>query len=344
MMERMLPARALTALLGYARAEPHVAGLALFVLLAIQPLTYLAFNRQAAAAGALALILAAIALRRRPLVVGLLILVASVVMRVGFVGIGYADQITVSQSAWDRVLGGGNPYGVGYASSYPPGAPFPYGPLGLIWWLPGPVIEGAAAIGLMVLLAWQRAWLTLAVIAGWDPAVYLTFVGGNDYSPALLIALAVVLLRSHPRWAGATLAVAIAVKPYAAAWVLPFIGTGAGVTLIALSLVLWSPLLLVWGVPSFLRTVEMAVAVHAHPENTLNLPILRWLAVPVAMTGLLFRRWEYAALVGAAAFIIFLFTDRWASYGYWLAVIPPVGLALESLWRQHDARQGARAG
>jgi len=36
-------------------------------------------------------------------------------------------------------------------------------------------------------------------------------------------------------------------------------------------------------------------------------------------------------LVGSAAFVTFLFLDFWASYAYWLAVLPVSGLALESL-------------
>lgn len=276
--------------------------------------------------------------RSRPAVIAVVIVATSVLLRLHYLGIGFADQITVSQSAWERVIAGGNPYGAGYETTFPPGAPFPYGPLGLVWWLPGPVIEFAAAITVLVLLAWRKAWITLAVMAGWYPSIYLTFVGINDYSPGLLIALAVVLLPTRPLMAGGILAVAAALKPYAAAWFVPFIGVGGfSVTLsvIGVSLLLWSPLLLVWGIPSFLRSLELASIVH--PEwsgNTFDMPLLRWLAVPIAAVGLLVRRWQLAVLIGALAFVVFLFTQHWASTGYWLAVIPAAGLALESLWAQ----------
>ena len=69
------------------------------------------------------------------------------------------------------------------------------------------------------------------------------------------------------------------------------------------------------------------------PRDALNLPLLRWLAVPIAIAGLWVRRWEWAVLVGSAVFVIFLFLDFWASYSYWLAVLPISGLALESLAR-----------
>ncbi len=278
------------------------------------------------------MVLAAVKLRNRPLVVGALILCASAVMRLGFVGFGYGDQITVSQSAWERVLAGGNPYGVGYASTTPPGAPFPYGPLGLVWWLPGSVIEYVAAVATMAVLLRQRAWLTLAVIAGWYPSVYLTFTGINDYSPGLLILLALLALRARPVLGAILLAGAAALKPYAFAWYLPaigFAGPAAAMVLLGSTAVLWSPLFFFWGgLGPFLETIRLAERAHPTP-NALAMPMLRWLAAPFAALGLFSRRWDVMVILGSAAFIIFLFLADWASYGYWLAVLPALGVALE---------------
>ena len=275
--------------------------------------------------------------RSQPRTVAVLIIAASVILRLHTIGFGFADQITVSLSAFDHVVAGGNPYGIGYESTVPPGAPFPYGPLGLVWWLPGPVIEFVAVVGTMALLWWRGAWLTFAFVAGWHQSIVLTFVGINDYSPGLLIAAAVVLLPKHAALAGTTLAIAAALKPYAAAWFLPFIGVGgaaAAAAIVGVSLIAWSPVIFVWGIPSFLRSLELAVLVHADESaNALDLPVLRWLAVPVAIAGMLIRRWEFAVLVGAIAFAVFLFTQHWASYGYWMALAPAVGLAAESLWK-----------
>ena len=39
-------------------------------------------------------------------------------------------------------------------------------------------------------------------------------------------------------------------------------------------------------------------------------------------------------LVGAAAFVLFLFLDRWASYSYWFVVVPAAGFTIESLFLQ----------
>jgi hypothetical protein len=205
-----------------------------------------------------------------------------------------------------------------------------------VWWLPGPVIEFGAALGIMAVLAWQRAFVTLAMFAAWQPWVYLTFAGLNDYSPALLLLIGLITIRSRPLLGAATLAVAAALKPYAFAWFLPAIGyaglRGAAIMVITTAL-LWSPLFLWWGgVPKFLETVRLAA--RAHPEaNAVNLPLLRWVAVPFVALSLVARRWDDMVIFGSAAFIIYLFLDRWASGGYWIAVVPILGLALERRFR-----------
>ena len=263
------------------------------------------------------------------------IFVAAGLLRAGFSVVCCTDQIIVSQSAWERVISGqGSPYGVGYASTDPPGSPFPYGPLALVWWLPGPPLELVAAAAVMGILAWKRALLTLAVFAVWEPSVWLNLVGVNDYSPGLLLLLATLALRTRPMLGAAIISVAAALKPYAFAWFLPVIGYGgvsAAVVLFSISAVLWSPLFLWWGgVGPFLETVRLASQVHQIP-NAVNLPALRWFAVPIAIAGVSARRWESAILVGSAAFAVFLFMDKWASYSYWLAILPATGLAIESM-------------
>jgi hypothetical protein len=62
---------------------------------------------------------------------------------------------------------------------------------------------------------------------------------------------------------------------------------------------------------------------------SLNVPWLRWVALPFALVGLFVRRWEAMVIVGSAAFVTFLFLDFWASASYWLALIPIGGLVLE---------------
>ena len=263
-------------------------------------------------------------------------LAATLILRLGFSDACCTDQIIVSHAAWERVIAGaGGPYGVGYSQTIPSGAPFPYGPLALIWWLPGTIVPLAASCGIVALLAWKKAWITLAVFAVWQPSVWLTFVGVNDYSPALLILLATIVLPSRPKLACVLLAVAAALKPYAFAWFLPFaafVGPAGLATLALATAVMWSPLL-VWGGPgAFLESVRLAREVHPVSENTLNLPALRWAAVPLNALGIWARHWEVAAVVGATTFVVFLFLDWWGSYSYWLVVLPILGLTIESVF------------
>jgi hypothetical protein len=276
----------------------------------------------------------ALAFRQRPAMAALVLGTGSMLLRLGYVGIGSTDQIAVSHAAAARVFAGLSPYGVGYAETVPPGAPFPYGPMGVIWWLPGPAVELVAAALVLGLLVRERAWITFGLYASVPFAVYLNLTGVNDYSVGLLIAVSLLMLRHQPMIGAAILAMAIALKPYAAAWFLPAIGFGglgvAGV-LVGASILLWSPLLF-WGPATFVKSLDMARAIHPESENALNLPLLRWLALPISAAGLLARRWEWMVLTGALGFVVFLFFDRWASLGYWVAVGPITGIALERLW------------
>jgi hypothetical protein len=288
------------------------------------------------ALAALVAVPAALAFRNRPQLAALFLGAGSMLLRLAYAGIGATDQIAVSQAAAARVFAGLSPYGIGYAATNPPGAPYPYGPIGVVWWSPGPPIELVAAALVLAVLARERAWFTFGLYASVPFVVYLNATGVNDYSLGLLIAIGLLLLRHRPLAGAGILALAGALKPYAAAWFLPAIGFGGvqvGMALLAATLVLWSPLLF-WGPGGFLRSLDIARTVHRQPENALGLPALRWLAVPITAAGLLVRRWEWMVLVGALTFVVFLFMDRWASLGYWVAVGPITGIALERLWVQ----------
>jgi hypothetical protein len=62
--------------------------------------------------------------------------VAGIDLRLAYIGVGWTDVAEVTRAAIAHALAGGNPYGIGYAVSDPPGAPFAYGPLVLLWYLP----------------------------------------------------------------------------------------------------------------------------------------------------------------------------------------------------------------
>ena len=44
-----------------------------------------------------------------------------------------------------------------------------------------------------------------------------------------------------------------------------------------------------------------------------------------------------AVLIGAAIFVLMMATDYWMSYGYWMVVLPPVGIVLERALRAFGA-------
>lgn len=307
-------------------------GLTLFALLGAFTADHAAHHGHPEAWLGLAAVPVGLAVWRRPVLVGLAIALGGFWLRMAFTALPEtADQLIVGRAALDTVLTGGNPFGIGYAESQPPGAPYVYGPLALLTSALRAPGEALAAAGTMAVLALTRSFLTLGIFGGFVFVVQLGSSGINDLVPGFLLIAGLVSLEHH-RVSGATLlALAAAVKPYCLAWFPAAMGYGgvtAAVALLGVTGVLWSPLL-AWGPASFLRSVEMAAAVHPVPENSLNMPVLRILAAPIALAALLVRRWFVAVLSGAAIFLVVLFLDRWASYGYWLVVLPILGMLAE---------------
>lgn len=320
-----------------------LAGLAIFGLLGAGTANHAANHGLPQAWLALAAVPAGLLLNRRPVLVGLAIAAGGFWLCLVFASLPEtADQLIVGRAALDTVLSGGNPYGIGYAASEPPGSPFVYGPVALLTSLLRAPGEALAAGGTMVVLALTRSFLTLGIFAGFIFVVQLGSSGINDLLPGFLLMAGLVTLERHRVAGGALLAVAAAVKPYCLAWfpaAMSYGGVAAVAALLGVTGVLWSPLL-VWGPGSFLRSVEMAAAIHTVPENSLDVPALRILAVPLALISLLVRRWSLMVLSGAAIFLTVLFLDRWASYGYWLVVLPILGLLAER-WLRERALRGA---
>jgi len=273
---------------------------------------------------------AAILLRGRPRLAALALVAGGIVLRIAMAGVWDADQVSVTVAAGRAALEGYNPYGHGYAAAVPPGAPFPYGPLALLVGLPGQIVESAASVATMLLFILTGSWVTLGLYAADSFAVHSATQGVNDLTPGLLIAVGFLALRKRPIIGGFVLAIAAAIKPYAFAWFPAAVGYAGLPALIGLtggSIVLWSPLL-EWGVGNFVKSVAMARGVHATP-NALNIPELRVLGIPIAIAGLWVRKWEVAVLLGTIVFTVVLFFDHWASRGYWLAVLPIMGIAIE---------------
>ena len=271
-------------------------------------------------------------LRSRPIAAAAVMALAGAALRAALVGAApETDQIETTLAALRIVLQGGVPYGAGIAGTST-GAPFPYGPLALAAYVPGVWTEVLAAALTMLILVRAKTVVGLAFYAACPLVVRGTLMGTNDVLPGLLVTTAVVLMPTRPRMAAAALAAAIAIKPYAGAWLPGLVGAGGiefAVVFAGASAVFWAPLAL-WGIEPFMRSVSLAAAQHDTPANTFNLPLMRLLAVPLALAALLrARSLAWQAALGAGVFLAVLFFDRWASLAYLLVPLPLLLIAIE---------------
>jgi hypothetical protein len=273
------------------------------------------------------------------------LLVVGVAMRVTMAQTG-SDVLTVTRAAIELVLAGGNPYGHGYRQSSPPGAPFAYGPLALIWYLPSrtdPVrVELLVSFVLLAVLAVRGRVLGLAVYATLPPLILLAGDGSNDTSAGLIILVALLLAERSP-WVGAiALAVASAFKLYALAWVPPLLVYGGLTTLVpfvAGMLLAWGPALILWDPRKILTSLRNAEAIHTAPYYSLAVPIAERFDVPrdaynvvrftagglLAMSSWLFVRSSRSFIgVGIAVFLATLFLGWWSTFAYFAAIAPVI--------------------
>jgi hypothetical protein len=289
----------------------------------------------------------AISLRWRAGVLAVMVLLgAGILLRTGAVYGGFSDVLTVTRAAMDVMLSGENPYGRGYPQSTPPGAPFAYGPLALVWYLPAlgwiGRYETYLACGLVVALAVRGRVLGLAVYAVLAPLLVTASDGSNDTSAGLLLLVALLVAQRVPLAGAALLAVAAAFKPYAAAWLPPLLAYGgvAGplIGFVAGTALIWGPAVLRWGGGPIVESFRAADAVHATPYYSLAwilggtriMPEPAWqllrLAVGavVAIAGWpLVRTARSFVLVGAVVYVATLYTGWWSTFAY-LAALAPV--------------------
>jgi hypothetical protein len=273
--------------------------------------------------------------------------VAGLAMRLDLYGVGVSDVLTVTRSAIEVVLGGGNPYGIGYPSSSPPGASFPYGPLALLWYLPfrddPRALEFAVALGILAVLALRGRPVGLAIYALAAPLLLLASDGSNDTSAGLLLLIALVALPRSPLAGGVLLAVAAAFKPYAVAWLPPLVAWAPWPGLLGFglaSLVAWLPVWLVWGIPSFLDSYSSAQQVHQQPYYSLGAWVqsvtrsavsqeafdrLRLLlgGLTAIVTWPFVRSGRGVIVAGLLIYLVTLYTGYWSTYAY-LATIAPI--------------------
>jgi hypothetical protein len=283
--------------------------------------------------------------RVAPLAIGAL-LVIGVALRASVKIHAGSDVMDVTAAAIQQALAGGNPYGIGYEVSRPPGAPFPYGPLALLWYAPvqadGWLLELIVSCVVLNLLALRGRLLGLAIYALGPTLIATASDGSNDTSVGLVLLGAFVLGRRRPVLGALLLAVAVALKPYAAAWAPAFLFWGGWpvvATFVVASVVLWSPVLVVWGVGSFLRSLQMANEVHLVPYWSLGMlyESLTHLRAPRealdaarlvlgAATALVTIRWRRSLdgviLAGTAVYLVTLFAGFWGTYAYFGAIAP----------------------
>jgi len=274
-----------------------------------------------------------------------------------------SDVLDVTGAAIDRVLAGLNPYGVGYEESRPAGAPFPYGPLAILWYVPVAnlprLAELLSASAVATLLAMQGRFLGLAIYAA-TPAIVNTSVdGSNDTTLGFLIALAFLLAGWRPVIGAAALAAAVAFKLSAAAWVPAFLlwgGWRVAVSFGAASVVLWSPVLFVWGPAAFVSSAVQANAIHRDAVWSLGAVLKDWIGdaavrlldnlrlafgALTAVATLPFARarddeedgraaaLDRVIVVGTLVYLVTLFAGSWATFAYFAALAPVLCLRVD---------------
>jgi hypothetical protein len=283
-----------------------------------------------------------------------ILLAAGVALRLGVADHRASDVLDVTGFALRYAFLGVNPWGHGFDISRPPGAPLPYGPLGIFWYSPAPddprSLELLVSCAILALLAVRGRPVGLAVYATAPTLILTATDGSNDTSAGLLILAALVLAAKRPWLGAAVLALAIAFKPYAAAWapaLLVYGGVPALVALGAATLAVWAPAAISWGIDNYIVSLRMADATHHSTYWSLGvvwesilqqsaprevLDRLRLVAGAVAALVWLpfIRSLDGVILAGIVVFVVVMFGGYWGSYAYFGAIAPII------CWRLDD--------
>jgi hypothetical protein len=288
------------------------------------------------------------------------LLLAGIDLRLAVVDTTYSDVAIVTRAAIDRMLDGGNPYGTGYAVSRPPGSPFAYGPLALLWYLPWPdpgVFDLLISMVILAVLVVRGHMLGAAIYATAPVLLVIASDGSNDTSAGLLLLLALVVLPRAP-WAGAfLLGVAVAFKPYALAWapsLLAWAGASAVIPLLAGAAVFWLPALVAWGPSAVAQSFATAQRIGVDAWYSLGqvlmrfgspvprevLDMLRYVAgTVVALAVVLTLRSSRGVIVGGIlVFLATLYTGYWSTFAYFSAIAPVICWHIDDWLGQSDRR------
>lgn len=301
---------------------------------------------------ALGVLLAISAWRPVGLATILVLIVGGIAIRLAVSDRLGSDVLQVTKVAIDRVLAGLNPYGYAYQTSSPPGAPFPYGPMALLLYVPfhhaALILELVTAGIVGVILAVQGRLVGLAVYVAAPILVSVATDGSNDTTLGLLILVAFMTAARWPALGGFFLAGAVAFKLSALAFAPAFLAWAGGRVAIAFasgSLIAWAPVLSTWGIASYLESASRANALHTTVvwsfgtavkgllgERVELLDTLRFaVGGAIAVVGLRFRHsMDAVILVGCAVYLVTLYGGNWATYAYLGGIAPVV------CWRVDD--------
>jgi hypothetical protein len=278
--------------------------------------------------------------------IGLLVLFAvGVELRYAQFGVGWSDVPGTIQAAIDEVARGINPYAPGALANR---APFPYGPLALLWYGPlnDPRLqEFAVSILLLAMLCFRGQPMGLALWAAAPLTVNLASDGSNDHTAALLLLVALVVLERMPRAGALLVGVAAGFKIYALAWLPPILvwaGAGARAAGIVGTAAVWLPAALIWGPGNIIRAFQAADAVHPtayfslgqalssanykYPREVLDMLRLALGALTAVIVSPMVRTHAGVVVGGAAIYLVTLYAGFWSSPAY---LIP---LALVLAW------------
>ncbi|MFN8623829.1 MAG: hypothetical protein U0869_24065 [Chloroflexota bacterium] len=274
---------------------------------------------------------------------------------------GFSDVLQVVQAAVRLALAGGNPYGHGYAESFPPGAPYAYGPVALAWYAPAVdhirTFELVVSCAMVVVLGLRGRIVGLAIYAVLAPLLVTSGDGSNDTSAGILLLLALLVAVRSPIWGGFLIAIAAGFKPYAAAWLPPLLAYGGLVwpliAFVAGSLLAWGVAALWWHPTPILESFRKADAVHATPYYSLGwilgganlMPEWAWqafrlvLGAIVAVIGYFQVHTARSFIVtGAVIYLITLYTGWWSTFAYLAAMAPVICWHLDDWMGLGDQR------
>jgi hypothetical protein len=341
------------------RSGAWLVALGIGLVLAIQPIWK--DNYAIGVTGLIALTLIACArwqLRWAPVIV---VIVCGVALRWSASNLQASDVSDVTRAAIMTMTNGANPYGIGYVASRPAGAAFPYGPIDLFWYLAFvrdptqlEALVTFALLGFLGIRAGMGRPIGLVIFALAPPLVLASVDGSNDTSAGLFILIALALAAKRPALGAGALAIAVAFKPYALAWLPPLVfwaGLPAVVGFLAVSFVAWSPVLFVWGADSYFKSLAMAQQTHLRdaywslasvwdgidPGTAPRaLETIRYfLSGAVAIVGgMRVRTIDGVIVVGSVAFMIAQFAGYFGSYVYVAAVAPLICYRADD-WLRH---------